>query len=281
MLLSSLLLILLCCSSLASSVSTARCKKDINKIFPHGYCGNFDDCYNCNEAEGCGWCGGAGCGITKPGCYNQSEKEGKKKRHGDEVLCGAAEGDEWLHRADMCTFCEQYQSCSLCLNAPLPGWDRRDALCIWCDESRSCRRGSATSGPFYRRDTCPTYRWQRGFGECANYVRCEEQSSCFLCTKSYAGLNSPCHWCPDASVPWTNDEEGGGRCHEGSNSTCASHMTTDLLACPQRPGKVTQPPTDAMDPHFVRINSVLGAGLLLMLVSEWVGGWGFLSFFPF
>ncbi len=42
--------------------------------FPLGTCGKEANCYNCLEREGCGWCGGSGCGITSPGCYNASER---------------------------------------------------------------------------------------------------------------------------------------------------------------------------------------------------------------
>lgn len=262
--------------SAASSSSSSRCKKDVNTIFPHGVCGTFNDCYNCNEAEGCGWCGGSGCGRTKPGCYNKSERVlGSARRHGDDKdspLCSSPEGDMWLDDASKCTFCEQFQSCDLCIDALLPAWDRKDARCIWCEESRSCRRGSVAEGPFYRFDTCSKFRWDRGFGECAAYVNCKEQSSCFLCASSYSALNSRCHWCPNASIPWINNEEGGGQCVASSSNLTCQTAIHDPISCPRQPKLGPQPPSSSSPSnlHLERINTVLGAGILLIAVMPFL-----------
>jgi hypothetical protein len=244
-----------------------RCKKAVS-IFPNKTdgCGNNEHCYDCLQAPGCGWCGGSHCDTTAEGCFPVALRS--KGRHGEGPICSSAEGDQWITEGRLCDDCEQYTSdgCRRCLSASVT-LNRPNVSCGWCKQSRgdvgSCRRGIVgATGPLYA--PCDG-EWRVSSdgradeGQCDDYVKCSDQSSCLLCLTSFAGLGAPCAWCRNRGCLDARSD----------NLTCATplllHSQSPLAVCPTDQTVPPMHPNMRMHRNFNLVSSAVALGICLLL----------------
>ncbi len=250
--------------------ASTRCKRAVS-IFPNKSetCGSNENCFDCLETPGCGWCGGSHCGTTGEGCFNATLHDVKSARHGDEgPICSAPE-DEWIGHARNCNYCKQYsQGCDRCLTAPLRPWRLPNATCGWCKEGAGnvgrCDRGTPEGGPLYvpcAGEWRTSEERRADEGQCSDHVKCASLSSCPLCVTSFAALRVACTWCSSRGCLDPRD----------GNSSCATplilHSLLPFDVCPASAATSPPPihPNMQMHRQFNLVSSTIALALCLLL----------------